>query len=96
MKFYKALIYKKLDEWLFVSPLAFDLEYNSKEFSVLKDAGCIETNKVFKLTQYDENNDFTDFGYFCSDYETLINFWEGFRVGWTISKQIRKIEFSRN
>lgn len=99
MKFYKAHILFDHKQ-VYGSPIKFEVDVNTEDgqkvYKALEYGGCTNSNKIYKLSEYDKDDNVTQLAFFCSDYDTILNFWDGVILGGTVVKLSNHMEFSRN
>lgn len=99
MKFYKAYILFGPTH-SYHGPTKFDVDIytqdGKKMLKALEYGGCVGSNKIYKISEYDEDDNISQLAFFCSDYDTILNFWDGFLSGAMAIKLNQSIEFSRN
>ena len=96
MTFYKAALIWDGLHWSFMYPFSFFAEVGSSVYKSCESGGCVGSSKVFKLIEYDDDYNVTQYCYLCSNFDTLLSFWDGLLIGWNYGKFNRTIEFSRN
>lgn len=99
VKFYKACILFN-HEISYLSPIKFEVDVNTEDgqkiYKALEHGGCTNSNKIYGISDYDTDDNVTQLAFFCSDYDSILNFCDGLLIGKSISELNRTVEFSRN